>query len=137
MLFDNSLNEKRFRIDIRTEKGYEEGCKRGAKMKEPVYKRALLSGDDMPFWVYILQSDTSGRYYTGHTDNLERRLGEHNDPGYLGSKTTKRFKGPWKVIWTQQVASRSEAMFLEKQIKNRGAFRYVHELSGRVPPRRD
>ena len=26
-------------------------------------------------------------------------------------------------------ASRSEAMLLEKQIKNRGAFRYVHELS--------
>jgi len=109
----------------------------GAKIKEPVYKRAFLSGDDMPFWVYILQSETSGRYYTGHTDNLERRLGEHNDPGYLGSKTTKRFKRPWKVIWTQQAASRSEAMFLEKQIKNRGAFRYVHELSGRVPPRRD
>jgi len=104
------------------------------KMKESVYKRALFSGDDMPFWVYILQSDASGRYYTGHTDNLERRLGEHNDPGYLGSKTTKRFKGPWKVIWTQQVASRSEAMLLEKQIKNRGAFRYVHELSTATSP---
>jgi len=30
MLFDNSLNDKRFRIDIRTENGYEEGCTRGA-----------------------------------------------------------------------------------------------------------
>lgn len=29
MLFDNSLNDKRFRIDIRTENGYEEGCNRG------------------------------------------------------------------------------------------------------------
>lgn len=30
MLFDNSLNDKRFRIDIRVENGYEEGCTRGA-----------------------------------------------------------------------------------------------------------
>ena len=34
MLFDNSLNDKRFRIDIRTENGYEEGCKRGATPSE-------------------------------------------------------------------------------------------------------
>jgi len=31
VLFDNSLNDKRFRIDIRMENGYEEGCTRGAK----------------------------------------------------------------------------------------------------------
>jgi hypothetical protein len=30
MLFDNSLNDERFRIDIRVENGYEEDCKRGA-----------------------------------------------------------------------------------------------------------
>ena len=30
VLFDNSLNDKRFRIDIRMENGYEEGCTRGA-----------------------------------------------------------------------------------------------------------
>ncbi len=29
-LFDNSLNDKRFRIDIRVENGYEKGCTRGA-----------------------------------------------------------------------------------------------------------
>ncbi|OEU53079.1 MAG: hypothetical protein BA861_01685 [Desulfobacterales bacterium S3730MH5] len=32
-LFDNSLNEKGFRIDIRMENGYEEGCTRGARLK--------------------------------------------------------------------------------------------------------
>jgi hypothetical protein len=29
VLFDNSLNDKHFRIDIRVENGYEEGCTRG------------------------------------------------------------------------------------------------------------
>jgi len=33
VLFDNSLNDKRFRIDIRMENGYEEGCTRGATSK--------------------------------------------------------------------------------------------------------
>jgi hypothetical protein len=32
VLFDNSLNDKRFRIDIRMENGYEEGCTRGARI---------------------------------------------------------------------------------------------------------
>ena len=32
VLFDNSLNDKRFRIDIRMENGYEEGCTRGASI---------------------------------------------------------------------------------------------------------
>jgi len=40
MLFDNSLNDKRFRIDIRTENGYEEGCTRGAWF----FKKAALLG---------------------------------------------------------------------------------------------
>ena len=31
------------------------------------------------YCVYILQNP-SGRFYIGHTDDLERRLGEHNNP---------------------------------------------------------
>ncbi len=30
----------------------------------------------MSFWVYILRCADSS-YYTGHTDNLEKRIGEH------------------------------------------------------------
>lgn len=46
MLFDNSLNDKRFRIDIRMENGYEEGCTWGARF----YKRRLL-GASFNFFV--------------------------------------------------------------------------------------
>ena len=93
---------------------------------------------DMTYWVYILQSVASGRHYIGHTDNLDRRFSEHNNSDYLGSKTTKRFKGPWKVIWTQKVSSRSEAMILEKRIKGRGVIRYLVEAQSiESRPRRD
>ena len=32
------------------------------------------------FYVYILRSQKSGKLYTGQTNNLDRRLVEHNDP---------------------------------------------------------
>ena len=61
-------------------------------------------------FTYILQSESTGRYYIGSTDNLDRRVAEHNDPGYKGSKTTKRFKGPWKLVYAESSQARAEAM---------------------------
>ncbi|WP_083766492.1 GIY-YIG nuclease family protein [Desulfosudis oleivorans] len=51
------------------------------------------------YWVYILQSTTTQRYYCGYTDDLDRRLKQHNDPDYHGTRTTKVFSGPWELIW--------------------------------------
>ncbi len=78
----------------------------------------------MPHWVYILQSESTGRYYCGHSKNVEGRVNQHNDPKYRGSRTTKVFLGPWKIVWTQECASKSEAVILERKIKNRGISRY-------------
>jgi putative endonuclease len=89
----------------------------------------------MSYRVYILQSKTTGRYYCGHTDDLDRRLRQHNDPDYHGSKTTKRFEGPWAVFWSQQVESRSKAMMLERKIKKRGMQRFLQNMQSiEVPP---
>jgi len=79
----------------------------------------------MSFWVYILQSQTTGRHYCGSTSDVERRLRQHNDPDYQLSKTTKRFTGPWKLRWIFECGTRSEAMVLEKRIKKRGISRYL------------
>jgi putative endonuclease len=70
------------------------------------------------FYVYILQSESTGRFYIGHTNNLDRRLAEHNDPASKNSLTTKRFAGPWQLEYTEQFETRSEAMAREKQIKS-------------------
>ena len=43
VLFDNSLNDKRFRIDIRVENGYEEGCTRGAKNASAGFSGSCLT----------------------------------------------------------------------------------------------
>jgi len=79
----------------------------------------------MSFWVYIIQSETTDRYYCGYSDDVQRRVNQHNDPEYRGSRTTKVLKGPWKVIWAQKCSSRSEAVVLERKIKKRGIGRYL------------
>jgi predicted GIY-YIG superfamily endonuclease len=67
----------------------------------------------MAFWVYILRcSDES--YYTGHTDNLERRLGEHQQ-GVIRCYTSTRL--PVCLMFSEEFTSREEAIVAEQQIK--------------------
>ncbi len=89
----------------------------------------------MTYWVYILQSEKTGRYYCGQTAYLPRRLQEHNDPDRSGEKWTKKFLGPWRLVWQMPCHSRIEAMRLETHIKKRGIERYLSTISPpRVPP---
>ncbi|HHD56775.1 MAG TPA: GIY-YIG nuclease family protein [Desulfobulbaceae bacterium] len=91
----------------------------------------------MSFFVYILYSSNADRYYCGQTNDLRRRLQQHNDPQYRGSKTTKRFKGPWRLIWSHQCLDRGQAMILEKKIKKRGIKRYLKDQLVESRRRRD
>jgi putative endonuclease len=68
----------------------------------------------MPFFTYIIYSNKVGKKYIGHTENIERRLKEHNE-GTLG-KFTKN-KGPWKLVHSDEFKTRSEAMAKEKFYK--------------------
>ena len=88
------------------------------------------------FWVYILENAV-GRFYVGSTDDPHRRLDEHNSD--LGEKTFTHKNGPWKLVWVEKHASRSDAMAREKQIKNMKSARWIREnlLNGRVPTGRD
>jgi predicted GIY-YIG superfamily endonuclease len=67
----------------------------------------------MSFWVYILKcADDS--YYTGHTDNLDVRIGAHQAgevPGYTLSRR------PLELVFAQEFPTRYEALLMERQIK--------------------
>jgi len=67
----------------------------------------------MSFWVYILKC-ADGSYYTGHTDNLEKRIGEHRS-GAFGGYTSTRL--PVELVFSQDFSSREEALTSERQIK--------------------
>jgi putative endonuclease len=80
------------------------------------------------YYTYILQSGSTGKYYIRSTQNLERRLAQHNDPNYRGFKITKRFKGPWRLVCTESFETRSQAMAREKQIKSWKSRKALQEL---------
>ncbi|MEW6052869.1 MAG: GIY-YIG nuclease family protein [Nitrospirota bacterium] len=82
----------------------------------------------MPFLVYILKSESTSQYYIGHTDDLDRRISQHNNIDYHGSQHTKRNKGPWTCVYTETFLTRSEAMQREKEIKSKKSRRYIEYL---------
>ncbi len=82
----------------------------------------------MLYFVYILQSQSTGRYYIGQTDDIERRLRQHNAPEYHGTKTTKRFPGPWELIYSETYESRSLAMSREREIKRWKSRKMIAQL---------
>ncbi|MDP2881670.1 MAG: GIY-YIG nuclease family protein [Azonexus sp.] len=67
----------------------------------------------MSFHAYLLRC-ADGSYYAGHTDDLTRRLGQHR-AGECGGYTAKRL--PVELAWSQEFASREEALAAEQQIK--------------------
>ncbi|MBI3194721.1 MAG: GIY-YIG nuclease family protein [Ignavibacteriae bacterium] len=78
----------------------------------------------MNYVVYILQSETTGKYYVGQTQDLFRRIKEHNN-----SESTSTKNGvPWKLVHLEEFGTRSEAVRREQQIKNRGVKRYLRDL---------
>ena len=71
--------------------------------------------------VYILYSESTSKYYTGQTDNLENRLTRHNS----GLSLSTKYRKPWGLIYHIGFLTRPEAMDLEQKIKKRGAKRYL------------
>jgi len=65
------------------------------------------------FWVYLLRC-ADGSYYTGHTDDLDKRIGEHKT-GVCGGYTATRL--PVELVYSQPCATRIEALSSERQIK--------------------
>jgi predicted GIY-YIG superfamily endonuclease len=68
----------------------------------------------MSFWVYILRC-ADGSYYTGHTDNLDKRFSEHTTGAITSCYTFKR--RPVELVFSQDCTTREEALASEQQIK--------------------
>jgi len=68
------------------------------------------------YYVYVLKSLKDGKLYTGITNNLDRRLKEHNK-GKPSTPSTKN-RGPFILIYKESVKSRKEARRREKYLKS-------------------
>jgi LAO/AO transport system kinase len=69
-----------------------------------------------PFFVYMLRC-SDGSYYVGHTDELEHRFAQHQAGEIEGYTHERR---PVELVWSQETASREEALAAERRIKGWG-----------------
>jgi len=76
------------------------------------------------FTLYILYSARLDRYYVGFTNDIERRLSEHN-----------RLKGkytdigiPWVLIHSEVYRTKKEAMDRESFIKNKKSKQFILDI---------
>ena len=68
----------------------------------------------MVYTVYILKSGSDKRLYIGQTQDLESRLVFHN----TGRSIYTKGRGPWKLFSSKEFPSRSEAIKVERKLKN-------------------
>jgi putative endonuclease len=66
------------------------------------------------FYVYILYSEKFDKNYIGQTSDLQKRLNHHNS----GLDTFTKKYLPWKLLYAFPKPTRSEAIHLEKKLKN-------------------
>ena len=78
----------------------------------------------MEYFLYVLKSTTSLKSYTGITNNLERRLTEHNSGKHI---YTKRYC-PWIMIYYEKYGSLKEARKREKYLKSASGRKFLKEL---------
>ncbi len=73
-----------------------------------------MSTNNSKYYVYAIKSLSRNYIYVGLTNNLERRIYDHNK-GY--NRTTKPYS-PFKTIYTEEFNSRIEARIREKYLKS-------------------
>jgi putative endonuclease len=66
------------------------------------------------FYVYAIQNEKDGRVYVGFTQDLQKRLSEHN----LGRTSSTKFYIPWKIIYFELCKNRMDARTREKYLKS-------------------
>lgn len=78
----------------------------------------------MKYFVYILKSLVANKSYVGMTNDLTRRLDEHNSGKHF---YTKRYC-PWVMIYSEEYDSLKGARAREKYLKSASGRKFLKEL---------
>jgi putative endonuclease len=76
------------------------------------------------YYVYILFSPKLNKYYIGSTNNLQRRLSDHN----RGKSTFTKPGIPWELKHFEEFESKTQACQREMEIKRRKDRKYIENL---------
>jgi putative endonuclease len=84
----------------------------------------------MIYYVYILKSLIFDKTYIGFTDNISRRIKEHNSGK---SRYTNIYK-PWRIVYTEKYETRIEARKREKYLKSAAGRKLLKEILKKILP---
>ena len=73
------------------------------------------------YYVYLLLSEVDGKFYTGSTTDLRRRLEEHNK----GSVASTAKRKPLKLIYYEACMNEEDARRREKYLKSGMGKKYL------------
>ena len=82
------------------------------------------------YYVYILKSEIKEKTYVGFTNNLERRIKEHNSGK---SKFTSKYI-PWRVVYQEQVETLANARARELYLKSAAGRKFRKKLFNNKMP---
>jgi len=71
--------------------------------------------------VYLLISQRTGKWYTGSTNGLQKRILSHNS----GKNTSTKFGIPWKLVYCEISLNREDARARELYLKSGAGKRYI------------
>ena len=73
------------------------------------------------FYTYVLQSERDLQFYVGYTNNLLRRIEDHNK----GKVTSTKNRLPLKLIYWEGCLNQQDATRREKYLKTAWGKRYI------------
>ncbi len=76
------------------------------------------------YYVYLLKSVGYKKSYVGTTDNLERRLSEHN----AGKTPSTNKLKPWKLVYQEQHGTYRQARERESYLKSGAGRRFLQKI---------
>jgi len=73
------------------------------------------------FFTYVLQSKKDGKFYTGFTSDLGKRIIEHNS----GKVNSTRMRMPLELVYFEYCLNINDALHREKYLKTTYGKRYI------------
>ncbi len=88
--------------------------------------RINLSVESLVYYVYIIHSEKLDSYYIGFTEDLDRRIHQHNSHFYKSASTIKA--DDWNLFHKIPCDSKGQAMKIESHIKRAKSRKYLENL---------
>jgi putative endonuclease len=74
------------------------------------------------YYVYVLQSETDRDLYVGYTDDLKKRLNDHNK----GKVPSTKNRTPLKLVYYEACLNQQDATKRENYLKTTWGRRYIN-----------